>query len=256
MRLQQPPRCTGRTPLYLVSDVASEGPVAPFLRSQGCPRHPRALPSALTTLPPPSLQRVRCGLRQAGAPGEGAVLLSVSVSAYTDGNATAWARASLGASTASRPPLRPPVSPAFPARRRRGDEATRPPGRTLGRAVAESQGSRRPQGPARLLRRVSAGWVSVGGAGGRPQRPSARAAPSSALSCGLTGVQAPSTAAAFQQLGAAPLLRARRPHRPHPGFGSVFHRRSHLLSDPLNPSLFQTRAWLSAGSAWGPAARV
>lgn len=109
-------------------------------------------------------------------PGEGAVLLSVSVSAYTDGNATAWARASpgstarveqgpstLGASTVSRPPLHPPVSPVFQARRRRRDEATRSPGRTLSRAVAESQGSKRPQRPARLLRRVRAGWVSVGG---------------------------------------------------------------------------------------------
>lgn len=205
MRLQQPPRCTGRTPLYLVSDVASEGRVAPFLRSQGCPRHPRALPSALTTLPPPSLQRVRCGLRQAGAPGEGAVLLSLSVSAYTDGNATAWARASLGASTASRPPLRPPVS-----RRRRGDEATRPPGRTLGRAVAESPGSRRPQGPARLLRRVSAGGVPAG----------VRGAPPATL-CQGCAVQRPllrsdgraGAAAAFQPLGAALLLRARRPQR-------------------------------------------
>ncbi|XDB63083.1 hypothetical protein ABFV05_016699 [Capra hircus] len=83
------------------------------------------------------------------------------------GNATAWARASpgstarveqgpstLGASTVSRPPLHPPVSPAFQTRRRRRDEATRSPGRTLSRAVAESQGSKRPQRPARLLRRT------------------------------------------------------------------------------------------------------
>ena len=49
----------------------------------GLPPPPRALPSAVTTLPPPSLQRVCRGLRKAGPSREGAVLLSVRVSAYT-----------------------------------------------------------------------------------------------------------------------------------------------------------------------------
>lgn len=205
------PRCTGRTPLYLVSEYpASEGPSGPFLRSQGCPATPDPLSLDHTPLLPSNVLRL-AGWTGRCSRGRG----SAARECLCQHTGRQCHRGRPGFTPGSQPravlpaPTRVPGVPG-PARRR-GDEAARPQDAPSAGAVAESQGSGVHKGGAPAPAGVAPAGSRCGGAEGRP-RPSARSCAVSPLPlavCGRAGAQ--HRPRCFSSLGGAPLTRASVP---------------------------------------------
>lgn len=184
-------------------------------------------------------------LHERECPPRGPGLLPCSTDSADQGPST------LCANTPSRPPQHTSATRTHPCPRCSrpiGDAgmrepARRSPGLSLGRAVTESQGSKRsiPQRTPCLLRRVD-GQLRLGGQCVRlPQQRSATPALSSSLfpvvlwACGR-----PALMRCFNTLGrsttlASPVSPLQWAAGPPSSFGCTFHRLSHLLSDPPNP---------------------